>query len=456
MELLAPMASERASIRDRRLKLLVITYAFPPAAWVGSIRPGRFCHYLPDFEIDPTVVTIKNEYADAVDPSMAVPDVPVVRTTVWPNPLDWYSKRRKKASAASPAGNASPHPSAGRKKTLPNLRKHLLALFETPDGEWRWFPPAVRACEDLLAQQHFDAVFSSGPPHIAHLVARKVSSEHSIPWLADFRDPWTSNILRQDQPEWHHRIVDACEARCIHNASLVICNTGRIRDNLARKYLNEAPAKFRTLTNGFDDMPASLSAPAPVRNHLLHLGSLYSTRSVAPFCRAVSDAISAGEINASELRVTFLGYAAPEILAEAQTAAPHLFEGGLIRFLPPVPRREAAEFLAQAGSLLLVQGPHTLQIPAKFYEYLQTGKPVFALTERGALTDLLEETGAGVWSQANDVEDIRRKLSTVLHMPARSAREVGSLYGRFHYRELTRQLAQWIREVAATRRLREP
>jgi glycosyltransferase involved in cell wall biosynthesis len=102
------------------------------------------------------------------------------------------------------------------------------------------------------------------------------------------------------------------------------------------------------------------------------------------------------------------------------------------------------------GADLLVLFPgNRFQVPAKFYEYLRTGKPIFAVANPGALTDLIDSTGAGVWADINDPKDIAGKLLTALQLPIRSQEEVQARWdGQFHYRALAAQLAEQILRVA--------
>ena len=107
----------------------------------------------------------------------------------------------------------------------------------------------------------------------------------------------------------------------------------------------------------------------------------------------------------------------------------------------------------QADLLLIFQGGHVLQIPAKFYEYLSTGKPIFAVAKKGALTNLLEETGSGTWADSEKPEEIAAGLLKALALPALSSEEVQQRwYSRFHYRSLAARLAGSIRELLSSGR----
>jgi hypothetical protein len=108
----------------------------------------------------------------------------------------------------------------------------------------------------------------------------------------------------------------------------------------------------------------------------------------------------------------------------------------------------AQQELWAADLLLLFQGSYQAQVPAKFYEYLQVGKPILAVARKGALTDLIESTGAGLWADADDPGAIATRLLEAFQLPSHGTNEVMRIWsGRFHYRSLAGALATWIREL---------
>ena len=67
----------------------------------------------------------------------------------------------------------------------------------------------------------------------------------------------------------------------------------------------------------------------------------------------------------------------------------------MVEFRPPVSWKAAQAELA-AADMLLVQGDHPTAIPAKFFEYLQTGKPILGIGQGGALKDIIEDHGVRI------------------------------------------------------------
>jgi glycosyltransferase involved in cell wall biosynthesis len=436
-------------LSERRLRALVVSYAFPPWGEVGGLRILNFCRRLPQYGIDPVVLTVKEECYDSRDNSVSVPsDLTVVRTGVITNPLDWYGKV-KPGAAPTPNGQ---RPSKDRAPAKPSrLRRDVLAALHIPDRYWGWYWPALSAAGDLLRREKFDVVFSSGPPWIPHLIARQIKHQYRIPWLADFRDPWA--ILSHgnvERPPWWNRLAIKMESQCVRHADLVICNTQRLQTGMQQAYSQLTPEKFRFLSNGFDDA-VSVQLPRTERTAqklLLHLGSLYGERRIDTFLLAFARLLRSARLPAGSAKIIFQGDADPKYIAQANQIVPNLIADWSVEFRPRVSFQEAKQLLWKSDLLLLFQGSHALQLPAKFYEYLQTGIPIFAVCDEGALSDVIAATQAGIWTQAADGDRVAEKLLAALRMPRRTPEEINRTSSAYQYSSLTQRLAGWMQELA--------
>lgn len=437
----------------RAVKLLVISHCFPPDAQVGGLRVAEFCAHLPEFGVQPIVLTIDDKYRLRLDHSFSpVAKLRVERTEVEATRMDWY--RRSKAFLDFLGNNSQPakfSPVTWARKGL--LHRNLITLLQFPDPDSGWYRPAIRAAEELIGEESIAGIFSSSPPVVSHRIACHLKEKFNLLWLADFRDPWTAQ-QQQDKPAWWRRANQRMESRCVCAADRVICNTELIRQEFLRSYPDLPQQKFITLTNGYVAIPAPSPKPANrgSRIMLLHVGDIYRLRRIDTFCMAVEKLLKGGELDAAKFQIVFLGTTEPKLEAAAREAAPELFQKGCAEFRGRIDRDEALRALWQADLLLLFQGGHVLQIPAKFYEYLSTGKPIFAVAQKGALTDLLEETGAGIWADSEKPDEIAAGLLQALALPSFSPLEVQQLwYERFHYRSLTARLGACFRELAAAR-----
>lgn len=430
-----------------RLRALVVSYAFPPWGEVGGLRILNFCRRLPQYGIDPVVLTVKEECYDSRDNSVTLPpDLTVVRTGVIANPLDWYRKAKPGASS-SPNGR----PSKDHAPAKPSrLRKDILAALHIPDRYWGWYWPALRAADELLRREKFDVVFSSGPPWIPHVIARQIKHRYRLPWLADFRDPWAKlSHGNAERPEWWNRLAIKMESRSVGDADLVICNTQRLQAGMQDAYSQLAPEKFRFLSNGYDDsvsVQLPRTEPAP-QKLLLHLGGLYGERRIDTFLLAFAKLLGSGQVAPGSAKIIFQGDADAKYIAQANQIVPNLIADQSVEFRPRVSFRQAQQLLWKSDLLLLFQGSHALQLPAKFYEYLQTGIPIFAVCDEGALSDVIDATQSGVWVPAADEARVAEKLLTALQMPRRSPEQINRTSSAYQYSSLTQRLADWMQEL---------
>ena len=439
------------------LKLLVISYAFPPQGEVGALRAAHLCRYLPEYGIKPIVLTVQERFYENLDASIPFPrEAKVVRTAVSATPLDLYKRwfvrgnQPAKQSAKADFTPASQGISSEGDVRGGSFRKNLLTLLQTPDPYWGWIFPAKPAVDELLRTEKPDAIFSSAPVWASHLVAKYAKKKSGLPWLADYRDPWAYNETVKRMPKWRQWIDLRLESSCIRRSDLIICNTDRIRDIFREAYPDLPPGKFAVLSNGFaEPEPAEISSLHDVargKRLLLHTGGLYSTRRVDTFCQAMVKLAEQGRISPNDFDLLLLGPVDAGIRTAAENALPENIRKLFSMFQAPIGWASAQELMREADVLLLFQGSFRAQIPAKFFEYLQTGKPIFAVTAQGALSQLIEETASGLWADPGDVSDIAEKLLRVLAMPARSPQEVLNTWsGNFNYRVLTGKLAEWIK-----------
>lgn len=434
-------------------RLLILAYSFPPDVEVGGQRPARFCRYLPEYGVEPIVLSIDERNYAALDRSF-VPtgNLRVERTSVIRNPLRFYGAM--KAGFRGGKGNreslAVTAPQVSMEKTI-GVRDHVIACFQIPDGYWGWYWPALRRAREILRSGGVSAILSTSPPVTAHLIARRLKSEFGLPWIADFRDPWRDSRSAELVPSWYLRLLEKIKKRCLASADRIICNTDRLRNQMISEFPALPDTDFVTLTNGFDDRPTSaesLRCGAPDQSvSFLHIGTLYGDRRIDGLARAVKHLRDQNQWKQGA-RVVFLGGEEEEARAQVSSAAPELLEDGIIEFRPRVARSELPSIMATASVLVLVQGDYELQIPAKFYEYLPAGLPMLAITKEGALSDIVKATGAGVCADPDDSEAIAAAILRVLEMQPKSPAEVASKFGKYHYRELTARLADVVHEVA--------
>jgi hypothetical protein len=127
----------------------------------------------------------------------------------------------------------------------------------------------------------------------------------------------------------------------------------------------------------------------------------------------------------------------------------------MVVLAPPVSNREALVEQATADALLLFQGRRfDRQVPAKLYEYLRIGRPIFALVgDQGDTAAILRDVGGAEMVPEDDVASIEvrlREFITALRADQALRARPGAVE-RFSRREGTALLAGLLDQAVAER-----
>lgn len=169
------------------MKLLIITYYWPPSGGSGVQRWLKFTKYLREFGVEPVIYTVDNPKYAIEDVSLEneIPKgIETLRTPIFePNSLlSIFGSKNKKESA----GFLNPNPSFFGK-----IMQYIRANYFIPDARKYWIKPSVKYLKNYLKENSIDAVVTTGPPHSLHLIGLELKKQTSIKWVSDFRDPWT-------------------------------------------------------------------------------------------------------------------------------------------------------------------------------------------------------------------------------------------------------------------------
>jgi hypothetical protein len=450
--------------------VLLVAYYFPPIAASGSMRPLGFCRYLDEYGWMPRVLTAS---PDSLTPAQQgdeglrkmVPPHVEVDTVPHANPLQtlirWRGRVREQIVerftsrlSHKPRILSVDRPTAERARAtrIPSLRTSMLDwAFAFPDRQIPWYGPAVRRLARLPREKRPDAVFATGGPWTGLLVGKRLAERFRLPFVADFRDPWTMNPLDAVQfAPWLSKRAKQLEQDICAAASRIIVNTDELRQAFCTAYPHVA-GKCQTITNGFDDDGVVAGAvrdahdDAPVtfgtarRVELAHFGSVYGARNPVPLLQATTELLQEGRIRPGSLCLRFVG-AWDVIDSGCEALARSLERLGVLRREGPMSREACLAEMSRSQCLLALQGEYPLQIPAKVYEYIATGRPILVIGGEGATAGLIQNERLGVcWPNRSAI--IKEELASLVERRTRIEAVSSRSVQRFHYRTLTAQLA---------------
>ncbi len=444
------LGSESTVAREmKRRKVLLIAFDFPPRRTSGVYRPTGIIRHLLHLGWETTVLTVDEE-GEAQDSSLlsrVPPEINVVRTR-------YLRVNGWEEAAAGPiraTGALRPAVQSGR-PVKPSLRDQLLrrlaalarSILYYPDETVGWVPFGLRKALQLLRSGQFEAVYASSPPRSALVIALLLSYLRPVPWVAEFRDPWypTGRPLRDF---FERRLLRLIARR---SKAVVVPTRGHAED--MRRSFNLPPDKVAVIPNGFDEEDfgvatgagkSSCLVPVPGLFNLTHFGTVYEN-SCGEFFEALADLLTDCPILKERICVNVVGY--PDDAVARNSRREPL--KSVMRIHPFLPHAEAVKAMRSSDCLLLFWGRpdfSRLAIAGKTYEYLRSGRPIFAVTCDGGIKTLVETAKAGWAVHPDDRASIKKTLRELLvenRIPVDSP-ERREFVAQFRYDRLAAQLA---------------
>ena len=388
-------------------RVLVITYYWPPEGGSGVQRWVKFTKYLRSFGWEPVIYTPSNPERGRQDPALAaeLPEgLEVLRTPI----REPYAIYRKLTCGAS---TQITELSSGGKKTFgKRLSLFVRGNFFIPDPRRSWVRPSVKYLERYLKEHPADAVVTTGPPHSVHLIGLGLKRRTGVPWVADFRDPWTRMFYFKDLAllPFARRAHLRLEQSVLDGASAVVAVSGQVRDDFALR----TRTRIELITNGYD--AADFEGPAPARDRahfrLVHTGMLGSDGNPSALWKVLSDLSREDALFRERLQVRLCGKVDSAVIGSLEEAG----LGGSVENLGYLDHASSIMEQRSADLLLLPlrEGAEGGKIvPGKVFEYLASRRPVLGIgAPSGSAAAILKETGSGCMCSWDDVAGIREAV----------------------------------------------
>ena len=381
-------------------KVLFITYFWPPSGKASLHWPLKMIKYLPENGWEPTVLTVNEDsfyQKDATLLKEIAPNLKVIKTGTI-EPFNIYRKLLGKKKDEPLVASES---MSQDKKSF----NHMLSLWVRmnlfiPDARVGWFFHGVKEGKKYLSKNKTDAIISNGPPHSAHLLARRLSSLFNIPHIPVFIDPWADivyykNYKRTKLTQGFDRYL---EENVIKKAKEIVFVTKTMKDDYIKKY----PAirdKSHVLYWGyneddFSELEKELDYSKGEEEIITHAGNMYDYNNPVSFFEYITDEIKKGR----RTKIKFIGTVSPktsEIINNLNISENSEYLG----FLPY--KQMLKELLK--SDVLIMMVTEKRHVPGKLFEYLRTGKPILAFgNDNEEVKEILKESKAGMIFNYNE------------------------------------------------------
>ncbi len=422
-------------------KVLIITYYWPPSGGAGVQRWLKFVKYLRDYGWEPIVYTPENPESPATDYSLEK-DIPIgttiIKTPIW-EPYSAYKKfvgRKKddKIKAGFLAEKETP-------SITENISVWIRGNFFIPDARKFWVKPSIKILVPYLKENPVEAIISTGPPHSMHLIALGLKQKLNIPWLADFRDPWT-NIdfyndlkLTHQSDRRHHKL----EKQVIESADKVVV----VGKGMAEDLGHIIPRAYDIITNGFDETPPDNINKIDSSFSIAHIGSMVKTRNPEIFWKALSEIISENKTFGDDLEIKLIGQVDYSVRQSIQSYKLEDY----VTFTEYLSHEDVRGVQSQSQVLLLLinNTPNAkLVVTGKIFEYMNSGRPILCIGPKdGDAAFILAETHTGQTIGYNDVEALKTQVLKYYNQYKKGVlKSEGKNIEKYSRKNLTQKLAE--------------
>ncbi|MBR6438492.1 MAG: glycosyltransferase family 4 protein [Bacteroidales bacterium] len=391
-------------------RVLIITYYWPPSGGSGVQRWLKMSKYLPENGWQPVIYTAEDAEYPVEDKSLekdVAPEAEVIRRPIV-EPYSFYKKFLgiKKGEKVK-AGFIN----EGVKKSSwkENISLWIRGNFFIPDARRWWIKPSVKYLSNYLKEHPVDAMISTGPPHSMHLIAKALHKKFNIPWVADFRDPWTeifyfdSLKLTKCSIRKHKKL----ENQVLTEADKVVAVSWHEAADLEVL----GARKVDVVTNGYDEECAKGKTQhlEKERFTISYTGVLLPNESFVIWDAIKELCEENAEFNKS-LKINLIGHI-------DESVKQYISEKNLDGKVDNIEYMQHSQVLdyQQKSDLLLLLIPRAKKaeciLTGKLFEYLASGRPVLAVgPAKGDAARVLSETNCGITADYDDKSKMKEAI----------------------------------------------
>lgn len=377
-------------------KVLIITYYWPPSGGAGVQRWLKFVKYLHEFGWTAVVYTAQNPETPYTDETLlkdVPPNIEVIRQPIF-EPYQWYNRftgeRKNTKFNHGFLKESNKSDNSITKKIALWVRGNLFI----PDARVFWIKPSVTYLSKYLNENPIDLIVSSGPPHSLHLIAKKLKKRFHLPWVADFRDPWTGiyyfeKLMLSALARKRHHLL---EQSCFDNADCLITVGRTMKNDFAKR----TSTPIEVITNGFDESDFLVEKlPNPKKFRIVYTGMFLPDQNPQELWEVLGEMTQENIDFNDQLELVFVGKTDARIVRDIEA-------NGLIRHFQQidyVAHEQLPEIQQTAAVLLLcinrIENASYI-LTGKVFEYLASQKPILAFCpDNSDVAEIIRETNSG-------------------------------------------------------------
>ncbi|MBN4052021.1 glycosyltransferase, partial [Cytophagaceae bacterium AH-315-L13] len=292
-------------------KVLIFTYYWPPASGPGVQRFLKFAKYFPENGWEPIVIAPKNGSYPYYDETLLndIPSNVEIHHTKTLEPFTLYNFLRGAKGKSVPVAMTGIKDSSS---PLQKISKYIRANYFIPDARIGWNKYAIKKANEIISNTEINAIITTGPPQSTHLIGLHLTKIHNLPWIADFRDPWTTVYYNKFLPrtESSKRKDKNLENTILQNADIVTTVSPGIK-----KEFEDRAKRAEVIYNGFDENDIYSGELTPTTKFkLAYIGNYKPNQDVEALWQAIKELKEEMSDFDRNFNLSFTGIVDPNII----------------------------------------------------------------------------------------------------------------------------------------------
>jgi len=390
--------------------VLMIAPYFVPRRRVGSLRPYNFASHLSSFGWKPVVFTIGTSGEQLTQYEKKSLD----GVKVWEINPPFDRTTEKKQGKPNDDVKADHKVWADWSDSVAEWFDRQVPMDTWVFLFWGAYSKILKQADNIAP----DLIWSTGDPWSGHWLGHKLSKDLEVPWIADFRDPWTlSGLSLRERSLLSDRADRRLEKKFINAADKLIF-TARSTEDLYVNHYSLSPGKTDTIYNSYSDTAANMKSGSDESGwpsdtdrsdlNLIFFGSFRRLSPITPIAEAVALLPDSYQ---HRIKIHSFG----KLQQEDRKTLQNLGISDLFATHEKVVPQQASAVFQQADVLLVSTSKDRESIiPAKLWEYLNSDKPVLSITPNPEIEKILDETGAGVHFHNKQTTEIADTLKRAI------------------------------------------
>lgn len=359
-------------------KILILAYDFPPYLSVGGIRPNFWYQHFNENAIFPVVIT-----RQWMNKNGAVLDY------IAPSNLSFIEHEL----SAKGEIFRTPYKQNLSNKLITNygedrfvfIRKAISFFSELSQY---FFPVGTKrnlytVANEYLKYNKVDVIIATGDPFVLFHYANKLSKKHQIPWIADYRDPWSHYFERKKNLSFS--LLKWNEKRIVKNSAYIITVSEFLATKIGR-LMENVPTKV--ISNGYDPELIHQQDHIAQDSDILtiaYAGTIYEWHPLERFLEGINEfKLSRPDFN---FKIIFYGLNQVNRLQNALQAFPAIVQH--IQFEPRLTNEELIAKIRSHHVMLLFN--YYAYMGTKIFDYLGVKRSMLLCFENDPVANALKE-----------------------------------------------------------------